>query len=54
MMNMMGFGYGYSPMMYGGFGGFGIFAILGFLTWIVVLVVGILLAIYLWQKINKK
>lgn len=48
---MMNFGYGFGPMMYGGFGAF---AILGFLTWLVFLIVGIFLAIYLWQKINKK
>ena len=49
----MNFGYGYGayPMMSGGFG---LFTVLGLLTWIILIVVGIFLAIYLWQKINKK
>jgi hypothetical protein len=43
--HMMGFGYG---------GGMGLFGTLGFITWIVWLLVGIFLAIFLWQKISKK
>ena len=37
-----------------GGGGLGLAAILFWATWIVYLVVGIFLAIYLWQKITKK
>jgi hypothetical protein len=39
---------GYDHMM--GFGA-GFF---GFITWLVFMTVGVLLAIFLWQKINKK
>ena len=44
-------GYGYEGMMGVGSGFFGT---LGFLTWLVWLIVGIFLAIWLWQKISKK
>jgi len=47
---MMNFGSGYGPM-FGGGGGFGAIALV---TWLVWIVVGIFLAILLWQKINKK
>jgi len=45
---MMNFGYG--SMM----GGWGTFGLLGLLTWLVWLAVGVLLVVWLWQKINKK
>lgn len=41
----MGEGFGY---------GMGLFGSLGFLTWIVWLVVGVLLAVWLWKKISKE
>ncbi len=37
-----------------GWGGMGWFGSLGFLTWLVYLAVGVLLIIWLWQKINHK
>ena len=43
----MNYGYGH---MFGG----GLFASLAFITWFVWILVGIFLAILLWQKINKK
>ena len=43
---------GYGSMM--GWGGMGWFGSLGFLTWLVYLAVGVLLIIWLWQKINHK
>lgn len=49
-VDMMNFGYG--PMM--GWNGGGWFGTLGFLTWIVWLAVGVLLVIWLWQKVNGK
>jgi hypothetical protein len=40
--------------MMGGYGyGMGFFGYLGITTWVVWLVVGVLLAMYLWKKINK-
>jgi len=42
--------YGYGQMM----GGSGFFGAFGILTWLVVLVVGILAAVWLWQQITKK
>ena len=50
-VHMMDMHWGDGGMM--GIGG-GAFSFLAFLTWIVWLVVGILAAIWLWQKINKK
>jgi len=44
-------GYGLNGGMMNWGGGFGL---LFTLSWIIWLVVGIFLAIYLWQKINKK
>lgn len=41
-------------MMEGGYGIGGLFGLLGLATWIVWLVVGILLAAFLWKKINSK
>ena len=40
---------GYDHMMMGAGAGF-----LCFITWMVYLVVGVLLVVFLWQKINKK
>jgi hypothetical protein len=37
-----------------GYGSMGLFGLLGLATWIVWLAVGILLAAYLWKKINTK
>lgn len=37
-----------------GYGSMGLFGLLGLATWIVWLAVGILLAVYLWKKINTK
>jgi hypothetical protein len=47
---MMGYqySYGFGPMASGGFG------LLCLITWLVWTVVGILLAIWLWQKISHK
>lgn len=46
------YGDGYGMMGYGGgMGGFGFFMIAGGLIWTVV---GILVAVWLWQQINKK
>ena len=45
----MNFGYGYGPMLGGG--GIGTFALI---TWLIWIIVGIFLAIFLWQKITKK
>lgn len=42
-------------MMGSGMGaGMGLFGTLGLLTWIVWLVVGVLLAMWLWKKISKE
>ncbi|QQG42511.1 MAG: hypothetical protein HYW15_03330 [Candidatus Giovannonibacteria bacterium] len=46
---MMGYGYGFGSMMGGG----GLFGFFGVLTWLVWLAVGILLAVWLWKKINQ-
>lgn len=50
---MMGYGYG-GPMMDWEGGNMGTWGTLGLLTWLVWLAVGILLAVYLWQKITQK
>ncbi|MDX1607860.1 MAG: hypothetical protein R3251_01495 [Candidatus Spechtbacterales bacterium] len=50
-VHMMDMHWGDGGMM--GMGG-SAFSFLAFLTWIVWLVVGVLLAVWLWQKINKK
>ena len=47
---MMNFG-GYSGSMMGGAGTFGLMA---FITWLVWILVGVFLAVFLWQKISKK
>lgn len=50
---MMGTWGGYDGGMMGGYGGGGTFFLLAGLTWVVWLVVGVLLAVWLWKQIKK-